>query len=166
MNFIETPLFCLLILVNELLLGSFCWLLHLPTDKLTWVVDLIVVLIILMLLNTLWWLPTSGLAFILSSRGSLALALLLKHHLLELWIYLLSHIRELGLLHLIWGRLEYNLLVWHYKSLLLHILLLLINIHAIGRLRRREKLLLWLVLLLLRLLNEHHILLLLRRGAL
>ena len=99
----------LLLRMNELLL-----FIILSPKQLPRIAYLIVILVVFMLLNALVRLPTACL--------SLCLALVLRfplHHVLVLWISHLSHVRQLRLLHLVRGRVVYDLLRRHHEPLLL-----------------------------------------------
>lgn len=98
----------------------------LPSDKLTWIADLVIVLVILVLLNILIWLPTTSLAFWLSLP--FYLLLILHYHFLILGISHLGHIWQLVLLHLVWRWVIDNLFRRHRKSLLLLQWILLISL--------------------------------------
>lgn len=84
----------------------------LPSHDLSRITYLIVVLVILMLLNTLIWLPTSRLSFIIAtiikSFVFYARSFLIHYHLLILWICHLCHVSKLRLLLLVrWGIINY-----------------------------------------------------------
>lgn len=94
------------------------------TNNLAWIINLVVVLIIFVLLNSLWWLPRTGLSFIVTSSTrrihfSFSFLLLHQYFLLLRITYKLSLIIELILLHLIWWWIKYNLFRGHHKSLLI-----------------------------------------------
>ena len=85
------------------------------SNYLTWIIHLVVDLVVLMiLLKSCWWLPTSSLAFI----PPITLMSLLRV------IHLSCGYMKLRFLLLIWRRVENYLLRGHYKLLLRHFLLI------------------------------------------
>lgn len=116
------------------LLGVVIWL---PSYKLPRVVQLIIVMIVLLLLNTLRWLPTASLPLVTTIPETLMLkSSVMLHHLLILSIIHLMNIGELRLLKLIRRRIIDDIVWRHCKSLLhlwlkmhsLRLVLLLIEI--------------------------------------
>lgn len=116
------------ILMNKLLLviTNLC----LSTNKLARIVDLIVIMIVLLLLNTLWRLPTSRFSLVctifIHPLTFKPLRSLLLHLLIVIRIIKLCCISELRFLELIGWWINYDLFIWYYHLLreLLHLELL------------------------------------------